>query len=30
MVKLGAQLDFVQGVAEVREELEEAGFPTEN
>ncbi len=30
MVKLGAQLDFVQGVQQVREELEFAGFPTEN
>ncbi len=30
MVKLGAQLDFVQGVAQVREELEAAGFPTES
>ena len=30
MVKLGAQLDFVQGVQQVREELETAGFPTEN
>jgi hypothetical protein len=30
MVKLGASLDFVQGVQLVREELEQAGFPTEN
>ena len=30
MVKLGAQLDFIQGVAQVREELEAAGFPTES
>lgn len=30
MVKLGAQLDFVQGVQQVREELEAAGFPTDN
>jgi hypothetical protein len=29
MVKLGAQLDFVQGVQQVRDELEAAGFPTE-
>ncbi|HLM10536.1 MAG TPA: hypothetical protein VK307_12535 [Thermoleophilaceae bacterium] len=30
MVKLGAKLDFIQGVQQVREELEQAGFPTEN
>ena len=29
MVKLGAQLDFVQGVQQVRDKLEAAGFPTE-
>lgn len=29
MVKLGAQLDFIQGVAKVREELEQAGFETD-
>jgi hypothetical protein len=29
MVKLGAKLDFVEGVARVREELEAAGFPTD-
>jgi hypothetical protein len=28
MVKLGAMLDFVSGVARVREELEQAGFET--
>jgi hypothetical protein len=26
MVKLGAKLDFIQGVAKVREELQQAGF----
>ena len=26
MVKLGAQLDFIEGVSKVREELEQAGF----
>ena len=30
MVKLGAVLDFIEGVARVRDELEQAGFPTEN
>jgi hypothetical protein len=30
MVKLGAKLDFIEGVARVREELEHAGFPSEN
>jgi hypothetical protein len=30
MVKLGAKLDYVQGVHQVRDELEQAGFPTEN
>lgn len=30
MVKLGAKLDFIEGVARVREELEQAGFATEN
>ena len=29
MVKLGAKLDFIEGVARVREELEAAGFPTD-
>jgi hypothetical protein len=29
MVKLGAKLDYIQGVQRVREELEQAGFPTE-
>jgi hypothetical protein len=29
MVKLGAQLDYIQGVTRVREELELAGFPTD-
>jgi hypothetical protein len=29
MVKLGAKLDFVQGVSKVREELEQAGLPTD-
>ena len=29
MVKLGSKLDYVQGVARVREELELAGFPTD-
>lgn len=29
MVKLGSQLDYIQGVARVREELELAGFPTD-
>ncbi|HEY1274519.1 MAG TPA: hypothetical protein VGF25_06400 [Thermoleophilaceae bacterium] len=29
MVKLGSKLDFIQGVARVREELELAGFPTD-
>jgi hypothetical protein len=28
-VKLGAKLDYIQGVQRVREELEQAGFPTE-
>jgi hypothetical protein len=28
MMKLGAQLDYLHGVARVREELENAGFPT--
>src|SRR3989337_499908 len=28
MVKLGAKLDFIEGVARVRAELEAAGFPT--
>jgi hypothetical protein len=30
MVKLGAKLDYIEGVSKVREELEAAGFPTEN
>lgn len=30
MVKLGAKLDFIEGVSKVREELEQAGFATEN
>jgi hypothetical protein len=30
MVKLGAKLDFIEGVSTVREELEHAGFPTES
>jgi hypothetical protein len=30
MVKLGAKLDFIEGVARVRDELEAAGFPAEN
>lgn len=29
MVKLGAKLDFIQGVAKVRDELEQAGLPTD-
>ena len=29
MVKLGAKLDFIEGVARVRDELEQAGFPTD-
>jgi hypothetical protein len=29
MVKLGAKLDYIQGVQRVRDELEQAGFPTE-
>ena len=29
MVKLGARLDYIQGVQRVRDELEQAGFPTE-
>ena len=29
MVKLGSQLDYISGVALVREELEQAGFDTE-
>jgi hypothetical protein len=29
MVKLGSQLDYIQGVARVREELEQAGFATD-
>ena len=29
MVKLGAKLDFILGVQQVRDELEQAGFPTE-
>ncbi len=29
MVKLGAKLDFIQGVSKVREELEQAGLPTD-
>ena len=28
MVKLGAKLDYIQGVQRVRDELEQAGFPT--
>jgi hypothetical protein len=30
MVKLGSQLDYISGVALVREELEHAGFDTES
>jgi hypothetical protein len=30
MVKLGAKLDYIEGVARVRDELEQAGFPTED
>jgi hypothetical protein len=30
MVKLGAHLDFIEGVSRVLEELEQAGFATEN
>ena len=30
MVKLGAKLDYIQGVQQVRDELAHAGFPTEN
>jgi hypothetical protein len=30
MVKLGAKLDFIEGVARVREELEQSGFATDN
>jgi hypothetical protein len=30
MVMLGAKLDFIEGVARVRDELEQAGFPTGN
>jgi hypothetical protein len=29
MVKLGAKLDFIEGVARVRDELEAAGFPAD-
>ena len=29
MVKLSAKIDFIEGVARVREELEGAGFPTD-
>jgi len=29
MVKLGAKLDYIQGVQRVRDELQQAGFPTE-
>jgi hypothetical protein len=29
MVKLGAKLDFIQGVSRVREELDAAGLPTD-
>jgi hypothetical protein len=29
MVKLGAKLDYIQGVQRVRDELEQAGFPTD-
>jgi hypothetical protein len=29
MVKLGAKLDYIQGVQRVRDELEQAGFPTQ-
>ncbi len=29
MVKLGAKLDFIQGVSKVRDELEQAGLPTD-
>ena len=28
MVKLGGKLDYIEGVARVRDELEQAGFPT--
>ncbi len=30
LVKLGAALDYIEGVSTVRHELEQAGFPTEN
>ncbi len=30
MVKLGASLDFIEGVSQVRDELEQAGFPTDS
>jgi hypothetical protein len=30
MVKLGAKLDFIQGVQQVRDELEQAGFATDS
>ena len=30
MVQLGAKLDFVSGVSQVRDELEEAGFETDS
>ena len=30
MVKLGTKLDFVQGVQQVREQLEHSGFATDN
>ena len=30
MVKLGSKLDYVSGVNQVRDELEEAGFETDN
>jgi hypothetical protein len=30
MVKLGAKLDFIQGVQQVRDELEQSGFATES
>jgi hypothetical protein len=30
MVKLGSQLDYISGVALVREELEQAGFDTDS
>jgi hypothetical protein len=29
MVKLGAKLDYIQGVQTVRDELEQAGFATD-